>query len=97
MRYTQLPHNSIIKRLHDVQELEEDPELRQQVSLYKNEEALVYQPKNAFASQNVPQAVDNAVMEGASDDEEDVDAAALDIPLDELLDDLDALNMEDEE
>ena len=98
-----------------VQELEEDPELRQQVTLYKNTEALGYQyqpptGKNAFAahsaaqSTSVAQHVDeNAAMEGASDaeaedgEDEDVDAAALDIPLDELLDDLEGLNMEDEE
>jgi hypothetical protein len=34
-------------------------------------------------------------MEGASDDE-DIDASALDIPLDELLDDLEGLNMDEE-
>ena len=83
--------------LRCLQELEEDPELRQQVNLYKNEDPMPHAAgQNAFVSQNAP-ADPNAVMDGASDDEdEDVDAAALDIPLDELLDDLEGLNMEDE-
>lgn len=68
-----------------LQELEEDPELRQQVALYKNPEALA----------GGPAVVTNVSMDGASDDG-DVDEAALEIPLDELLDDLDALNIDDE-
>jgi hypothetical protein len=65
-----------------MQELEEDPELRQQVALYKNPEAIVH-------------PVTNVAMDGASD-EGDIDESALDIPLDELLDDLDALHIDEE-
>lgn len=68
--------------------------MRQQVTLYKNDEALAVRPLHSAA-----QHTENAAMEGGSDDDGDsegVDAAALDIPLEELLDDLEALNMDAE-
>jgi nonsense-mediated mRNA decay protein 3 len=65
-----------------VQDLEEDPELRQQVELYKNPVAGPVEAADAA----------NAMEESDGDDQ---DLRMLEVPLEELLDDLEGLAMDD--
>jgi nonsense-mediated mRNA decay protein 3 len=68
-----------------LQELEEDPEMRAQVALYKDP---TFNPAAAAAAQR------QQVAMAESEDEEDGDVPQ--VPLEELLDDLAALGLEDE-
>jgi hypothetical protein len=75
---------SQVTRLYQVfvvQELEEDPDMRKHVALYKNEAVDVV-----------------AAADDANEMEEDDDTAAheLEIPLEDLLDDLEGLAVEEE-
>lgn len=65
-----------------MQEIEEDPEVRQQVALFKND----------HAKDDVEQRSAGDVMD--IDDELSGDEAELDIPLEELIDELEALGVE---
>mmetsp|Transcript_25446 Transcript_25446/g.55257 ORF Transcript_25446/g.55257 Transcript_25446/m.55257 type:complete len:560 (+) Transcript_25446:171-1850(+) len=70
-----------------LQELEEDPEMRQRINIYKDPAALAaLQQQPAAASR--PAGLDEDDM---GDDEDDEDLPA--IPLEELLDDLEGLNI----
>ena len=72
-----------------IQELEEDPELRQRINIYKNSEATMTTTQN---KQHPPPAgLEDDTM--SSEDEDDLPQ----IPLEELLDDLEALQLAGED
>lgn len=72
-----------------MEELEEDAELRSRVALYKN-------PAAAAAAAVAPAVTQPAGM-AEDDDDEDDDGELPQVPLDELLDDLEGLGLDDDE
>jgi nonsense-mediated mRNA decay protein 3 len=77
-----------------MQELEEDADLRSRINLYKDPDALAAGAGGAGAGGSGAQP---AGMEGAEDEDSDEDGEGLPtVPLDELLDDLEALGLEEE-
>ncbi|KAK9474238.1 NMD3 family-domain-containing protein [Dipodascopsis tothii] len=80
-----------------LQELEEDPELRSNINLYKQANSQARAPRPDDMDGDAGMDVDDHVAE-ASDAESDDDAGSLpEIGIDELLDEIDELTLEDHE
>eukprot|EP00200_Dunaliella_tertiolecta_P001812 CAMPEP_0202349826 /NCGR_PEP_ID=MMETSP1126-20121109/7151_1 /ASSEMBLY_ACC=CAM_ASM_000457 /TAXON_ID=3047 /ORGANISM="Dunaliella tertiolecta, Strain CCMP1320" /LENGTH=526 /DNA_ID=CAMNT_0048941691 /DNA_START=210 /DNA_END=1790 /DNA_ORIENTATION=+ len=82
-----------------LEELEEDPEMRQRINVYKNEEALARAQQMAARQQQQQQgpvaAKPAGLEEDMGDDEDDEDGDLPQVPLEELLDDLEALGLDE--
>ncbi|GIL92786.1 hypothetical protein Vretimale_11709 [Volvox reticuliferus] len=75
-----------------LQELEEDPDMRARINIYKDAERLKQQQ---VGPQQQQQRVTPVGAFGDDDDDEDDDEDLPQIPLEELLDDLEGLNLEE--